>query len=247
MINKINYGTPEDLELKSVKKKLELKKLETPIEKDPATTSQPTTLVAPKYDLGTAPLAPDATEPNTKEIDRQILLNKPAFKPSNYGQKTISEVVGEVEDESKVDGVATKDKAEAESSDYMGAGLKTLDFAVDAAKKSKAMGRKERNAQTMSMVSKGASTGAALGSVIPGVGTLIGGAAGAVGGLATGLIKSGKSKKLEDKRLQEERDKKINDQIKSREDAQRLSDAQKSSEKSKAILQGQQNILRSKY
>ena len=241
MISKANYGLPEDPNIKAIKKKLEIKTEEAnaPILKN--------NLVPPKYDLGKAPLAPDALEPNVEQINSEIRTNKPAFLKSNYEEKTKSDIIEdnkEGDDSSEED---EKTKLEGESKDFVGAGMKVLDFGVTAAQKSEAKGRKERNAETINLVSKGASTGAAVGSVIPGVGTVIGGAVGAVGGLTTGLIKSRKSKKLQAKKLAKERDDEFTKTKNSREQAQRLFDEEKQSNYQQSILQAQQNILKAKY
>lgn len=238
MIKKLNYGT-DDLDTKSIKKKIALKAEEG---LDPIKP-----LTAPKYSLGAAPLAPDATEPDMASIKEQIAINKPAIEVSNYGEKEISDITEDIEVKDQVKKLKTKKGVEAESSDFVGAGMKTLDFGITAAQKTEAMGRKERNAQTMGLVGKGASMGAAVGSVIPGVGTLIGAGAGAIAGLGTGLLKAKKSKKLENKRIQEERDKDIENKIRTREEAQRMFDGEKNIQKRQAILQGQQNILKAKY
>ena len=240
MISKGNYGLPEDPSIKAIKKKLEIKTDEAnaPILKN--------NLVPPKYDLGKAPLAPDAEEPNVEKINSEIRTNKPAFLKSNYEEKTKSDIISETDTTSDI-ATSKKESPLAESKDFVGAGLKLLDFGVTAAQKSEAKGRKERNAETINLVSKGASTGAAAGSVIPGVGTVIGGAVGAVAGLTTGLIKSGKSKKLQAKKLAKERDDEFTKTKNSREQAQRLFDEEKQSNYQQSILQAQQNILKAKY
>ena len=199
MISKANYGLPEDPSIKAIKKKLEIKTEEAnaPILKN--------NLVPTKYDLGKAPLAPDASEPNVEQINSEIRTNKPAFIKSNYEEKNKSDVIGNNEENDNSSEKDEKTKLEGESKDFVGAGLKALDFGVTVAQKSEAKGRKERNAETINLIGKGASTGAAVGSVIPGVGTVIGGAVGAVGGLTAGLIKSGKSKRLQAKKLEKER------------------------------------------
>lgn len=240
MISKANYGLPEDPSIKAIKKKLEIKTEEAnaPILKN--------NLVPPKYDLGKAPLAPDAEEPNVEKINSEIRTNKPAFLKSNYEEKTKSDVISETDTTSDI-ATSKKESPLAESKDFVGAGLGLLDFGVTAAQKSEAKGRKERNAETINLVGKGASTGAAVGSVIPGVGTVIGGAVGAVAGLTTGLIKSGKSKKLQAKKLAKERDDQFTKTKNSREQAQRLFDEEKQSNYQQSVLQAQQNILKAKY
>lgn len=54
---------------------------------------------------------------------------------------------------------------------------------------------------TLGAMGAGAASGAALGSVIPGLGTLVGGGIGAAVGLVTGLFGSGKRKAQARKRL----------------------------------------------
>ena len=241
MISKANYGLPEDPSIKAIKKKLEIKTEEAnaPILKN--------NLVPTKYDLGKAPLAPDASEPNVEQINSEIRTNKPAFIKSNYEEKNKSDVIGNNEENDNSSEKDEKTKLEGESKDFVGAGLKALDFGVTIAQESEAKGRKERSAETINLIGKGASTGSAVGSVIPGVGTVIGGAVGAVGGLATGLIKSGKSKKLQAKKLKKERDDEFTKTKNSREQAQRLFDEQKQSNYQQSVLQAQQNILKAKY
>lgn len=239
MISKTNYGLSEDPSIKAIKKKLEVKTEEAnaPVLKN--------ALIPPKYDLGKAPLASDAVEPDIKQIDSEIRTNKPAFLKSNYEEKTKSDITSENDsDDSEED---TEKKLEGESKDFAGAGMAALDFTATAAQKTEAKGRKERNADTMNLMSKGASTGAAVGSVIPGVGTLIGAGAGAVIGGAVGLVKAGKARKLQDKKIAKERDDEFLKTKNSREEAQRLFDEKKQSSHNEAILQAQQNILKAKY
>ena len=139
MISKANYGLPEDPSIKAIKKKLEIKTEEAnaPILKN--------NLVPTKYDLGKAPLAPDASEPNVEQINSEIRTNKPAFIKSNYEEKTKSDVIGNNEKNDNSSEEDEKTKLEGESKDFVGAGLKALDFGVTVAQKSEAKGRKERN------------------------------------------------------------------------------------------------------
>jgi outer membrane lipoprotein SlyB len=238
MINKLDYAADLEPTLKKAKKKLELQ-----IETDNLAKAKITPSI---YDLGKAPLAPDTTEPNVVEIDSEIRTNKPAFLKSKYEAKTKDAVV-DYKDETDTSEDDDSKKSEAESKDYVGAGTKTLDFVATAAQKKQAMGRKERNAQTMNLVGKGASTGAAIGSVIPGVGTVIGAGVGAVAGGIIGLAKGGKAKKLEDRRIQKERNDALKKAKYDREVAQKLFGEQEALNKQNSIVQAQQAVLKSKY
>lgn len=233
MIYQSNYGT--DLESTIVKAQKKLKE-----------KTKPSSLLEP------APLAPDAVEPNTQEIASEIRTNKPAILKSNYDSK-IDDAIIQAPKEKKAQKLDldneddNSDKSAAESNDFVGAGMKTLDFVATAATKKQAMGRKERNAQTMNLVGKGASAGAAIGSVVPGVGTAIGAGVGAVAGAVIGLAKAGKNKTLEDRRIQKERNDALKKAKFDRENAQKLFGEQQAIEKQNSIVEAQKAILKSKY
>lgn len=78
--------------------------------------------------------------------------------------------------------------------------------AVNASQISEQMAA-ENKANTIGLMGNGATTGAAIGSVIPGVGTLLGGAVGAIGGLVGGLFGAGSRKRKMERMLREARDK----------------------------------------
>jgi phage tail tape-measure protein len=122
-----------------------------------------------------------------------------------------------------------------------------LDMAITAKANEGLLTGKERKANTMQMAAKGASTGAAIGSVIPGVGTLIGGAAGAVIGGATGYLSHmGDEKKLRKKNKEAEAIA-YQKQVTDREEAQKLYDAGEQVQAKKNILKSQMGILGSNY
>lgn len=207
---------------------------------------------------------PATVAPTTEELDEQIELNTPAYlnvpgaASNKYNAIKDSLITGgnyvkdfaetkvdtDEEDDEDDDGPSTASKL---GTGAVKASGQIIDFAATAAQKKGAMDRKERNANTLNLATKGAAMGATIGSVIPGLGTVIGGAAGFVVGGATGLIQgaSGKKKYVKEQKLLQANY--LSNIKNERMKSQILSDGKNELEKSKNLLQNQIGLISSKY
>ena len=206
----------------------------------------------------------DTETPSTAEIDAEIEGNKPAYtkeqvdNSNTYQNGKDSLITGGNyavdSEEAKINKNTINAGGEARKTsekvaDGAMAGLSgIMDMTASVMMNKDDMNKKERNANTMNMGMKGASTGAAIGTAVGGpFGTLIGAGAGLVAGVATGLIQgAGDEKRLVEKQ-RVERVAYIDDVKDKRRKAQLLSDGKASADKSQDLVKAQMGLLGSKY
>jgi len=206
----------------------------------------------------------DTEAPSTSEIDAEVDGNKPAYTKEqvdnsnayqsgkeslitggNYANDTGQAKI----DKSKLTAGGEAKPTSEKLADGAMAGLSgVMDMTASVMMNKGDMNRQERNANTMNMGMKGASTGAAVGTAVGGpFGTLIGAGAGLVAGVATGLIQgAGDEKRLVEKQ-RVERVAYVDDVKDKRKKAQLLSDGKASAEKSQDLVKAQMGLLGSKY
>lgn len=203
----------------------------------------------------------DSEMPTTEEIDYDLLGTRPARTKkemdtfSDNQDKKDGQIYGGIYNTTKaapakeiIDGVAKEDSWMDRNGGAIVAGATgVMDMAATVASQKGPMDKQERKANTINMASKGASTGAAVGSVIPGVGTLIGAAAGGIIGAGTGLIQGIGDQKELDMKAKMERVTNMNNIKDEREKAQRLAEGKDAIEKKKNVLKSQMGTIGANY
>jgi len=200
------------------------------------------------------------TVPDVEDINSEIQGNKPAYtkkqvdKSQAYKNSLDSQITGgDYKEElgtEKISKAALNDEdtTMGKTANAVAAGAGgLLDMTTSVMMQKGPMNKEERNANTMSMASKGMSTGSAIGSAFGPMGTLVGAGAGLVAGIGTGLIQGiGDQKKL-DEEAKIKRATNLDNIKDKREKDQRIADGKDVIEKKKNILKSQMGVLGSNY
>jgi hypothetical protein len=246
MINKINYLSPDEqislLEEKKKKKQQQAKfeKPDLPVQEqvNDIDKTLPSNVTASKKIVDEKPKTDFRItgDYGNNSSDSPDFLNKKNSKSAekDFGDKKPSKFM-EALGSNTAQGI-------------MNSAPSALDFISSAATKTEALGRKERNAQTLNLAMKGAKMGNDIGSAIPIPGAqVVGAVAGGLIGTGIGL---GKANKAKQKFFQEKADEKLaeNTEAKnSRIDAYKTNDGVVSSEKKKFLSDKQNKLIQSKY